>query len=250
MWLTFLSSSCVSSLLCVLQPVVTPFDDAKPLLQGNQLLVPSPAVFAKGGLVGDAVDGPRPLPPSRTKPRKNLVLVLVVSDPVSLRTIGMASYTTWVREMEPFAPVKFFIGMCSEETKGFPGDIVCLDTPDVYPPQRKAFLLWKHVYDHFSNDYRWFLKVDHDTYVNTPRLLALLSSLETRHVSNTPQYLGLPATGRAAERQALGLNGFPYCSGLGYLINDATLKFVRLPYISTILYRYMHTQIYTYVCMH
>lgn len=30
----------------------------------------------------------------------------VLTDPNSLRTLGMAAYTTWIRDMEPFAMVR------------------------------------------------------------------------------------------------------------------------------------------------
>ena len=39
-----------------------------------------------------------------------------------------------------------------------------------------------------------------------------------------PVYFGMPATGRPAEREALGLSGKKYCLGLGYIVNEAVLK--------------------------
>jgi hypothetical protein len=61
------------------------------------------------------------------------------------------------------ATVFFFVGSCGDPIKGFPGKVVCLDTPDAYPPQKKVFLMWAYVWRHHSDEYEWIMKVDHDS---------------------------------------------------------------------------------------
>ena len=152
------------------------------------------------------------------------LVVGVLTDPNSLRTVGMAVYTTWARELEPSATVIFFIGSCSSEVQGFPGNMVCLNTPDTYPPQRKVFLLWRYMFAHLLHRHKLFMKLDHDSYVNCPNLLQLTRKLSAEHYVNRDVYVGLPASGRQEERKTLGLNGKLYCSGLGYIVNRNTLS--------------------------
>jgi len=119
--------------------------------------------------------------------------------------------------------VVFFVGSCEADISSFPGDIRCLATPDTYPPQRKVFLLWAYLAKHFSEHYTWFMKVDHDTYVNARVMQDLIGMLMTPRYSDKPGYYGAQAKGRLEERGRLGLNGKAYCSGLGYVVNKPIL---------------------------
>lgn len=60
-------------------------------------------------------------------------------------TLGMAAYTTWIKDVSKVATVFYFVGNCNAAIGNFPGKVVCLDTPDAYPPQRKVFLMWTYV---------------------------------------------------------------------------------------------------------
>jgi len=161
--------------------------------------------------------------PNGSVHRKRL-LIGVLSDPKSLRTLGMAAYTTWIEQVSKTATVYFFIGSCLNPIKGFPGKVVCLDTPDAYPPQKKVFLMWSYVWRHHSDEYEWIMKVDHDAYLNVDHMAGLLADLGNPNNLRTYKYIGMPAVGREQEREKLGLNGRPYCSGLGYLMNYRTVK--------------------------
>lgn len=174
--------------------------------------------------------------PASTKPAGDQDIVIgVLTDPDSLRTVGMAVYTTWAREAESFAKVLFFIGSCSSEVEGFPGKLVCLDTPDIYPPQRKVFLMWKYYHDNLLANHKLFMKVDHDSYVNAPMLLNLARILlADPKFAKGETYVGLPATGRVEERKALGLDGKSYCSGLGYILNRESVSKIG-PHLMTCL---------------
>eukprot|EP00039_Didymoeca_costata_P004468 m.73442 g.73442 ORF g.73442 m.73442 type:complete len:664 (-) comp12415_c0_seq2:98-2089(-) len=156
--------------------------------------------------------------------RRNKLLIGVLTDPGHLRTLGLAAYSTWVSDIKDFATVYFFMGSCDGIVTNFPGNVVCLDTFDRYPPQRKVFLMWAHLWRHHSNDYNWFMKVDHDSYVNGEFLKTVIDTLQKSNYLSNFKYIGMPAIGRPEERESLGLNGRPYCSGLGYLMNYHTLK--------------------------
>ena len=60
-----------------------------------------------------------------------------------------------------------------------------------YPPQKKSFMMLRHMYDHHINDYDWFLRVDDDVYVDYERLSTLLNSLN----SSMPLFFGTPGFG-------------------------------------------------------
>eukprot|EP00038_Savillea_parva_P008045 m.174290 g.174290 ORF g.174290 m.174290 type:complete len:699 (+) comp13814_c0_seq1:184-2280(+) len=163
--------------------------------------------------------------PDETSGKKPL-LIGVLTDPYSLGTIGLSVYSTWAREAQEFATVIFFIGSCEADTTNFPGTVVCLDTPDTYPPQKKVFLMWAYLWRHHLHEYKWFMKVDHDTYVNVAEMRGFLGVLQSQKYSQQCSYIGMPAFGRAEEAKKLGLNGRPYCSGLGYTINTHCMNAV------------------------
>lgn len=164
-----------------------------------------------------------------TEGQRKGLLIGVLTDPFSLHSIGMAACMTWARDVNRYADVIFFVGSClnMEKTKlNFPGEVVCLDTPDIYPPQRKVFLMWTHMWKHHTNNYDYFMKVDHDSYVNARRLRVLLTTAQTEAYMKQCSYIGMQATGRAQEQGRLGLSGRPYCSGLGYLLNTLCMDSV------------------------
>jgi len=158
----------------------------------------------------------------------------VLTDPESLRTLGMAAYATWITSVKEFATVYYFVGSCDLSVSNFPGKVICLDTPDAYPPQRKVFLLWTYLWRHHADEYHWFMKVDHDTYLNAYQISKLLDLLGSKEHNRVNKYIGMPALGRPQEREKLGLKGRPYCSGLGYLLNYGALNAIG-PHTSTCL---------------
>eukprot|EP00051_Salpingoeca_urceolata_P035814 m.31484 g.31484 ORF g.31484 m.31484 type:complete len:702 (+) comp9760_c0_seq1:455-2560(+) len=177
------------------------------------------------GHAGHAGQGLPRHPVSQLHHRDHRDLVVgVLTDPKSLTSICMAAYTTWVRDLEALAKVYFFIGSCQAVTKGFPGNLVCLDTPDTYPPQRKVFLMWKWLHDNELRNYQWFMKVDHDSYVNVRRIGQLVKALGAGKQRFRRSYIGSPVSGRREEQSKLGLNGARYCLGMGYIVNFLTLR--------------------------
>ena len=88
-----------------------------------------------------------------------------------------------------------------------------------HAPSDRTYL-WRH----HADEYLWFMKVDHDSYLNSAKMAKMMTELENLKYLRNNRYIGMPATGRSSERKQLGLNGRPYCSGLGYLMNFRALK--------------------------
>jgi hypothetical protein len=151
-------------------------------------------------------------------PRKRIVIG-VLADHDSIFGIGRAAFETWYPEVSEFADVYFAIGECSYPPE-MKDAVLCLDTPDVYPPQVKEFKLWQHFAKYPKGKYDFFFKIDLDTYVNARPLQSLLAGLSS--VVSRPMYFGAAASGRPDERGKLGLTK-PYCLGLGYLLTYAAV---------------------------
>lgn len=54
------------------------------------------------------------------------------------------------------------------------------DVDDSYPPQKKSFMMLKYMYDHYIDQFEWFLRADDDVYVRTDRLEELLRSVDSK----------------------------------------------------------------------
>ena len=93
---------------------------------------------------------------------------------------------------------------------------------DSYPPQKKSFLMFKFMHDHFIDHFEWFLRADDDVYVNTERLEAFLSKLN----SSMPYFIGQTGLGNKEEMNHLNLGANEnFCmGGPGIVISSATLR--------------------------
>ena len=145
----------------------------------------------------------------------------VVADHESIATLGQAAYATWYKQVSRIADVFFFVGECTNIPQQMADAVICLHTPDVYPPQLKEFLLWEYFGRFLVEQYDFFLKVDLDTYINAYHLEQLLR--DATSARDTQLYLGKAAMGRPQEIDALGLDR-PYCLGLGYVATAPAVK--------------------------
>eukprot|EP00121_Abeoforma_whisleri_P001843 Awhi_evm2s1651 len=164
----------------------------------------------------------------RIKPIKKLkpCMIAIIADGQIINTLGVAAFETWVQEIRNFCDFRFFIGNVpvSAEIKAKFGDsLVILDEADLYPPINKVFALWKYLYDHFGANYKWFLKIDGDAFLNPRVFKSLVQNYIAKLPVKNPYYVGNSVSGRKAERSILGLN-VPYCMGLGYLVNRKLLS--------------------------
>nr|XP_002129676.3 chondroitin sulfate synthase 1 [Ciona intestinalis] len=146
--------------------------------------------------------------------RNHFLYIGVLTAQKYLATRGRAIHHTW----EPHVPgkVEFYVGEGVEEInaeKKDPLPLVNLQSvqDDVYPPQKKSFLLLKRMYDSYLNSgYQWFMRADDDVYINTHKLELFLRRLN----SSEPIYLGQTGLGNAEERGRLSLlHGENYCMG-------------------------------------
>lgn len=147
--------------------------------------------------------------------RRKRVIIGVMADHTSIFDLGRAAFNTWYKDVSQFADVFFAIGECSYPPE-MSEAVLCLDTPDVYPPQVKEFKLWQRFAAEPAGKYDFFFKVDLDTYVNAERLPLLLDSMKNN--IKGAFYSGVDAMGRASERASLGLSR-PYCLGFAYMLS-------------------------------
>jgi hypothetical protein len=137
-----------------------------------------------------------------------------MADHDSIFKLGRAAFDTWYPEVSEFADVYFAIGECLYPPE-MKDAVLCLDTPDVYPPQVKEFKLWQHFAKYPKGKYDFFFKVDLDSYINANQLKALLA--EHADLSDQAMYMGKAALGRKEERNMLGIT-LPFCMGYAYFM--------------------------------
>nr|CAB3230912.1 chondroitin sulfate synthase 1-like [Phallusia mammillata] len=107
---------------------------------------------------------------------------------------------------------------------GLDANIVTLEGVDdtAYPPQKKCFMLVKHMYDQHINNYEWFLRVDDDVYIDYPRLTTVLNTIN----SSLPVFFGSPGFGMdnddGMEKGMVYLMGGP-----GMIFSRGLLKLLR-----------------------
>ena len=115
-------------------------------------------------------------------PKNKHIFVGVMTTKDFLLTRARAAYDTWVKTIP--GKVIFFSSENSEASAkqaNLPEkSVVSLrGVDDVYPPQKKSFLLLKYMHDVYLNDYEWFLRADDDTYVKGEELSTFLRSVNS-----------------------------------------------------------------------
>ena len=59
-----------------------------------------------------------------------------------------------------------------------------------YPPQKKSFLMLRHMAVHFSHKYKWFLRADDDVFVNFNTIHAFIKSITPQKSHKSLLYIG------------------------------------------------------------
>ena len=167
---------------------------------------------------------------------KKTVVVGVLTQQEYLATRARAVYETWGKEV---SKVVFFVGEdcnISAELSYLP--IIRLQgIPDhVYPPLSKAFAVMQYMYDHFLNEFNWFVRADDDMYVRGEKLVNLLKDMDPYE----RVYLGRAGMGRHGHIDGLHLLPHErYCmDGPGVIFSYATLISVG-PYLTECLHASM-----------
>ena len=176
----------------------------------------------KGMVSSDHVHGPGSDMRHR-ETRHPRVMVGIVADEPQLHALGRAALETWIQLAPPEWNVTFFVGS-ETSLDGFPlpERVVKLPCNNEYPPVRKIFQVWQYFYRHMYRDYEWFLQMDADSYLNVDIMQSVISLLAAE--GHYQFYTGSRGYGRHSEREILGLNGRPYCVGMGYIIGKSVLN--------------------------
>jgi chondroitin sulfate synthase len=168
---------------------------------------------------------PKPTPRvAPAAPAHNLVFVGVMTAARYLDSRAKAVYDTWGRKVP--GKVMFF---SSEDSYSEDVPLVALPgVDDTYPPQKKSFMMLKHMYDHYIDQYEWFLRADDDVYVRTDRLEELLRAVD----SKKPWFIGQTGRGNTEEFGMLSLESDEnFCmGGPGVIFSRETLKRMA-PYV-------------------
>ncbi len=162
--------------------------------------------------------------------RPRLLLVGIMTSKDFVHTRGKAAVETWVKSI-PGRVIFFCEEGCSLDTE-MSKSVSLVSLPgvkDVYPPQKKSFLMLKYMHDFYLDKFEWFMRADDDAYLIGERLGNFLTSLNT----SRPYYIGNAGIGREGEIGKLGLFlGMTYCmGGPGAILSRAALAKVT-PHLS------------------
>lgn len=151
-------------------------------------------------------------------PGHGLVLVGVMTAARYLDTRAQAVYATWGRRVP--GKILFF---SSEGSRSRDLPLVALPgVDDAYPPQKKSFMMLKHMHDRYIDEFEWFVRADDDVFVRTERLEELLRSVDSRKA----WFIGQTGRGNNEEFGMLALeNDENFCmGGPGVIFSRETLK--------------------------
>ena len=160
---------------------------------------------------------------------RRTVFVGVLTSQMYLPTRAKAIYDTWSSDVSMLV---FFVG----EDCIVPPDLIHLPVvklkkvPDgVYPPLKKAFAVMQYMYDHFVNDYDWFIRADDDVYIRGRKLMDLLNAMDANEIIS----LGRAGEGRTDDMDRLQLLKHErYCmGGPGMVFSRGTMQALG-PYLN------------------
>ena len=140
-----------------------------------------------------------------------LVLVGVQTAGKYLNNRMQAAYETWTHNIP--GDVIFFAGEESKrlfDNSGKPIVFLSDVHDDMYPPQKKSFMMLKYMHDVYLEQYEWFIRADDDVFIIGQKLETFLSSLNSSKFYS----IGQGGQGREHERDKLGLaKNISYCMG-------------------------------------
>lgn len=163
----------------------------------------------------------------RSTPPRNLLFVGVMTAQKYVDTRAYEIYSTWAQNLLANGSVAFFVSSTTEShLGGVQIPLVRLpNVDDSYPPQKKSFSMLKHFFDHYLNQYEWFMRADDDVYVRLDKLEVFLRSLN----SSQPLFLGQAGLGTPEEYGQLSLGEDDnYCMGKAILLKVLVLDYIFL----------------------
>ncbi|BES87226.1 Chondroitin [Nesidiocoris tenuis] len=153
---------------------------------------------------------------------KGLLFVGVMTAQKYLDTRATAVYRTWGRKIP--GKIMFFSSEGSAVPQNEPNlPLVALpDVDDSYPPQKKSFLMLKHMWDNYGRQYEWFLRADDDVYIRPDKIESFLRTVDSRR----PLFIGQAGRGNQEEFGLLSLEyDENFCmGGPGVIMSRSTLS--------------------------
>lgn len=153
---------------------------------------------------------------------RKMLLVGVITAQDYLATRAVAVYGTWGIEVDK---ILFYVGddcVVPQYLSMLP-TMKLVGVPDqVYPPQRKVFMMLKHMHDHYIDEFDWFMRADDDVYARGKQLMDLVGKLNPAEKI----YLGRSGSGKPADIKRLKLLPHErYCmGGPGVIFSNAALR--------------------------
>ena len=152
------------------------------------------------------------------------LLIGILTQQEYLHTRAQAVYDTWTQDISE-GGVVFFVGEDCEIAANLSHlPIIRLQgIPDrVYPPLKKAFAVMQYMYDHFIDQYNWFIRADDDMYVRGDLLMELLKKMSPYE----RVYLGRAGVGKDNDLGRLHLLPHErYCmGGPGVVFSNAAMR--------------------------
>ena len=154
---------------------------------------------------------------------KKGLLVGVITAEKYLATRAKALYDTWGKEMSKLV---FFVASDCKVPASLQAvlPIIKIDgvSDQTYPPQRKVFMMLKYMYDHFIDDYDWFMRADDDVYIRSAAFEEILGKLDPQQKI----YLGRAGMGKPEDLKRLQLLSHEkYCmGGPGVVFSQSALR--------------------------
>lgn len=115
------------------------------------------------------------------KHKYNILYAVITNDQIF--KINHIVNETWGKNVKNH--LYFFVG---ENSKINNSKVIKLPTvlDNIYPPQKKSFIMLYYIYQNFLSQYNWILRCDDDVYVNTAKLELFVKFLD----SSFPYYIG------------------------------------------------------------
>ncbi|CAJ1948717.1 unnamed protein product [Cylindrotheca closterium] len=175
---------------------------------------------------------------------QGLIFIAVVSSRETLASRVKYVRQSWAAQSYPIIVVRYFVGdgieskveLAQQAGMQDPSDLVIMSglADNEYPPVYKNTRMLRYALhtmiqlekDHIIWDFKYFMKVDDDTFVNTPALMAFLQNEEVLGNTQEPSIWGRRGYGLPEQRQDLRSAGIdrPYCmGGPGYIMTRDVL---------------------------
>ena len=153
---------------------------------------------------------------------RKMLFVGVMTAEQYLPTRAVAVYGTWGIEVDK---ILFYVGedCVVPQYLSIVPTVKLVGVPDnVYPPQRKVFMMLKHMHDHYIDEFNWFMRADDDVYARGELLMDLVDKLNPAEMI----YLGRSGAGKEADMKRLKLLPHErYCmGGPGVIFSNAALR--------------------------